>query len=151
MADDISDLVLELSDRAAIVDLAVGYARALDAKDWDALGELFTDDVRWEYPGRVAPVEGPEAIIAMMKSSLLPLDATQHLNSNHLVSVHGDEAEHSCYFQAQHVRLGTPGGDKFLGAGRYDDRLRRTPHGWRIAHRSLTSVWTEGNPAVLRR
>ena len=46
-------------------------------------------------------------------------------------------------------RLGAPGGDKFLGGGRYDDRLRRTPGGWRFTHRSITSVWSEGNPAVI--
>ena len=54
-----------------------------------------------------------------------------------------------CYYQAQHVRLGLPGGEKFLGGGRYDDRLRRTPDGWRFTHRRITSVWSEGNPAVI--
>jgi len=25
----------------------------------------------------------------------------------------------------------------------------RTSHGWRIAHRKLTMLWTTGNPAVI--
>jgi hypothetical protein len=40
-------------------------------------------------------------------------------------------------------------GDKFLGGGRYDDRLRRTADGWRFTHRKIISVWSEGNPAVI--
>jgi hypothetical protein len=76
-------------------------------------------------------------------------DAAHHLNGNHVAAVHGDEAEHTCYYQAQHVRLGLPDGEKFLGGGRYDDRLRRTPDGWRFTHRRITSVWSEGNPAVI--
>jgi hypothetical protein len=63
--------------------------------------------------------------------------------------VHGDEAEHTCYDQAQHVRLGLPDGEQFLGGGRYNDRLRRTPDGWRFTYRRITSVWSEGNPAVI--
>jgi hypothetical protein len=63
--------------------------------------------------------------------------------------VHGDEAGHTCYYQAQHVRLGLPAGEKFLSGGRYDDRLRRTADGWRFTHRRITSVWSEGNPAVI--
>jgi hypothetical protein len=61
----------------------------------------------------------------------------------------GDEAEHTCYYQAQHVRLGLPGGEKFLAGGRYDDRLRRTRDGWRFTYRGITSIWTEGNPAAI--
>ena len=33
-------------------------------------------------------------------------------------------------------------------AGRYEDRLVRTDAGWRIAHRTLTVMWTDGNVAV---
>jgi hypothetical protein len=80
---------------------------------------------------------------------LARFDATHHLNGNHVTTVHGDHAEHTCYYQAQHVRRGLPDGDKFLGAGRYVDRLRRTSDGWRFTHRRIISVWTEGNPAVL--
>jgi SnoaL-like domain len=76
-------------------------------------------------------------------------DATHHLTGNHVAAVHDDHAEHTCYYQAQHVRLGLPDGEKFLGAGRYDDRLRRTPDGWRFTHRRITSVWSDGNPAVI--
>ena len=71
--------------------------------------------------------------------------------SNHQVAIDGDAATCRCYFQAQHVRHGTEGGDNFIIAGRYEDRLVRTAGGWRIEHRVLTVDWTEGNPSVVRR
>jgi len=139
----------ELADRTAIVDAATAYATAVDTRNWQTLGALFTDDACWEYTGSGERLFGPEAIVARISSSLERFDATHHLNGNHAAAVHGDEAEHTCYYQAQHVRLGLPGGEKFLGGGRYDDRLRRTPDGWRFTHRKITNVWSDGNPAVI--
>lgn len=139
----------ELADRAAIVDAVIAYATALDTRDWARLGSLFTDDARWEYAGSGERLSGPGAIVARISASLERFDATHHLNGNHVAAVDGGEAEHTCYYQAQHVRRGLPGGEKFLSGGRYDDRLRRTPDGWQFTHRRITSVWSEGNPAVI--
>jgi ketosteroid isomerase-like protein len=142
-------MLQELADRAAIVDAAISYATALDTRDWERLGSLFTDDACWEYSGSGERLCGPDAIVARIGASLERFDATHHLNGNHVAVVHGDEAGHTCYYQAQHVRLGLPGGERFLAGGRYDDRLRRTPGGWRFTHRKIISVWSEGNPAVI--
>jgi len=142
-------MLLELADRAAIVDVAVAYATAVDGRDWERLGSLFTGDACWEYAGSGERLCGPDAIVARISASVRRFDATHHLNGNHVAAVRGDEAEHTCYYQAQHVRRGLPGGEKFLGGGRYDDRLRRTPDGWRFTHRRITNVWSEGNPAVI--
>jgi ketosteroid isomerase-like protein len=138
----------EYVDRAAIIDLAVAYATALDTRDWKMLGTLFTEDASWAYNGSGERLLGREAILARLSANIERYDATHHLNGNHVVAVHGDEAEHTCYFQAQHVRRGLPGGENLLAGGRYDDLLRRTPEGWRFARRDITKVWSEGNPAV---
>jgi 3-phenylpropionate/cinnamic acid dioxygenase small subunit len=142
-------MLQELIDRAAIVDAVIAYANSIDTRDWQALGARFTDDACWEYSGSGERLRGPDAILARISTSLQRFDATHHLTGNHLTTVHGDEAEHTCYYQAMHVRLGLPDGEKFLAGGRYDDRLRRTPHGWRFTSRKITSVWSEGNPAVV--
>ena len=65
-----------------------------------------------------------------------------------VVRLDGDRAESACDLQAQHVKAGTPGGDHFIIAGRYDDQLIRTPDGWRIRERRLALIWTSGNAAV---
>lgn len=140
------ELVRELADRAAILDVVTAYSLALDTKDWTTLGMLFTPDATWEYTAGGELLHGPDAVVARISATLRPLPTTQHLYGNHLVTVHGDEASHSCYVQAQHVG---DDGEQFLGAGRYADRLRRTPAGWRFTHRELTSMWHTGNPSVL--
>lgn len=139
----------DLTDRAGIVDTVLAYATAVDTRDWATLRTLFTEDACWEYPASGERQSGPAAIVARITASIERLDATQHLNGNHVATLRGDEADHTCYFHAQHVRRGLPDGEHFLAAGRYDDQLRRTPDGWRFTRRRITSVWTEGNLAVI--
>ena len=79
------------------------------------------------------------------------LDATQHVISNQQVRVDGDTATCRCYLVGQHIKHGTPGGDHFIMSGTYSDRLARRPEGWRIVHRTLEILWTEGNSAVVGR
>ena len=71
----------------------------------------------------------------------------EHDGAVHQVRVDGDTATNRCYLQAQHV----VGGANYIVGGRYEDRLVRTDDGWRIAHRALIVMWTEGDPSVLRR
>ena len=110
-------MVQELVDRAAIVDAVIAYATALDTRDWTRLGSLFTDDACWEYSGSGERLCGPDAIVARISASLERFDATHHLNGNHVTALQGDMADHTCYYQAQHVRLGLPDGESFLAWG----------------------------------
>jgi 3-phenylpropionate/cinnamic acid dioxygenase small subunit len=137
-----------LRDRAEIIDVCVRYARALDQRDWDLLQTCFEPDATFDYDG-MEPFRGTEALVAVCRGALDPLDASQHLLGNHVVDVDGDEARSGCYLQAQHVRSGTPGGHTYIVAGTYTDHLRRGPDGWRITHRRLAVSWTDGNSAVL--
>jgi hypothetical protein len=135
------------TDEQAIIDLAIAYTWALDTMQLDELRSIFASDATADLNG--VHCDGVDAIIARINRPLSQLDATQHLIGNHQVAVDGDTATHRCYLQGQHVKRGTPGGDNFLLGGIYDDRLARTPHGWRITHRTLTATWTDGNPEVV--
>jgi 3-phenylpropionate/cinnamic acid dioxygenase small subunit len=137
-----------LLDRQAVVDVCVRYATALDQRDWKLLRTCFTADAEGDYDG-IAPLHGYDAFEAVCRRALEPLAASQHLLGNFAVDVAGDEANSTCYFQAQHVKPGTPGGDNYIVAGSYTDRHVRTEDGWRIARRRLAVTWTDGNPAVL--
>jgi hypothetical protein len=75
-------------DRTEIVEVAVAYTTALDTRTW-ALEPLFTEDLVWKYPGKIEPLHGPAVVVAMMRTNLLPLDATQHLLGNRTVMVDG--------------------------------------------------------------
>jgi ketosteroid isomerase-like protein len=136
-----------LVDRQQIVDVTLAYTYALDAKDWDALDDVFTVDATAFL---TEELEGREAIKGRVRRALESLDLSQHMVANHDVRIDGDSAVCRCYLQAQHVREAAPGPPNFIVAGRYDDRFVRTSVGWRIARRELTIMWTEGNPSVTR-
>ena len=139
----------EVSDRLAIVDLAVSYANAVDSRDWNKLRDVFTADAEWNAVGFGEPAKGIDAIVARLRSTLEHLDLTQHIVSNHAVRFHDAGADHSCYVLGQHIKRGLQEGDQFMGAGRYDDQVRLLPDGWRISRRVLTALWTMGNPSIL--
>lgn len=142
------DAIAGLLDREAVVDVCVRYATALDRRDWTLLRACFVPDVVGDYAG-FGTLRGYEEIERVCRGALEPLDASQHLLGNFVVVVHDDEAEATCYLQAQHVRLATPGGDNYLVGGRYTDRHVRAADGWRITNRRLDVTWTDGNPAVV--
>ncbi len=141
--------VQTLLDEHEIRHLAFRYCRALDTKDWALLDEVFVRDATAQL-GLPTMLEGIEAIRTRVRSALEHLDESQHLVGNHEIVVDGDRGTHRCYLQAQHIRAAAPGGPHYIVAGRYEDRVVRTDAGWRIAHRTLTVMWTEGNVAVPR-
>ncbi|MCX4094306.1 nuclear transport factor 2 family protein [Nocardia sp. alder85J] len=134
----------ELADRLAVIDTVIAYATAVDARDWESFAALYTADAVWEYRAGGERWVGPAAIVARVRG-VEKFDATQHYVTNHVVDVHGDEAGHTCYYEARHLR----GDRQFVAGGRYRDRLRRTGSGWRIAERTLLGVWSEGDPSIL--
>lgn len=142
-----TDTLAVLADQQAIRDLVHRYGYALDSRDWAMLRSCFLPDAIGRYGGD--PLRGYDQIEQLCRSILEPLSASQHLIGNVVVTVHGAEATSSCYLHAQHVRPGTKGGEHFVFAGRYDDRIVRTSDGWRIAERTLTAMWTFGNSAVI--
>ncbi len=138
-----------MADRAAVVDLAVRYCWALDERNYDDLRHVFTPDATATLGG--VDCVGIDAIIDRVDRALTRLDASMHLVGTHQVAVDGDRATARCYLHAQHVKRGVEGGDNFVVAGIYEDELVRTAAGWRIVHRTLSTVWTDGNPRVTER
>ena len=134
-------------DRTAIIDQTIAYCWAIDERNWPALHDIF-------LPGATAELgngteNGINAIVARISGVLNPLDSSQHLVCNHQVAVNGDTATSRCYLQAQHVRRNAQNGRNYLVAGRYEDSWARTPQGWRVAHRRLVVMWTDGNSRVV--
>ena len=125
-----SDLEV-LQAKQEITELCYKYGHYLDAHEWDKLAEVFSEDAVADYMD-MPRCDGRKAIQDTCATALGVLDRSQHLIGNVLVTVDGDEAESVCYLQAQHVKNGTEGGDNFIIAGRYVDKVVRTPDGWRI-------------------
>jgi hypothetical protein len=137
-----------LRDRLDIIELHHRYAWALDQRDWSMLEGCFTPDGGVDYGDLGGEFRGATEIAAFCRQALEGLDASQHLIGNTMIELSGDRATATCYFQAQHVFSGARGGDTYIVAGTYTDVLARDDGGWRIAHRTLTPSWTQGNPDV---
>jgi hypothetical protein len=141
-----------MDDRQAIIDLTYTYAWSLDLREFDGLRSVFAPDATASLRGMECV--GVDGIIERISSSILKLDATQHLVSNHQVVIDGDTATCRCQLQSQHAVRGTGpnGGDgTFLIGGYYDDRLERRAEGWRIVHRTLVQTWMTGDYSIIRR
>jgi len=137
-----------LTDRAAVSDLLLEFARALDSKDWTIcrrclLDEIETDysDLRGEPPSRV----NADDFVAKRRVALERLK-TLHLSTNHQVTVDRDRA--TCVSAGVIHRLRPEDGERFDTYCTYTHSLVRTPAGWRIAKIKQTFHWNTGNPEV---
>lgn len=137
-----------LLDRVAIEQLTIDYCWALDTGRWDDLHAVFTADAVADLGA--GGQRGVEEIIERVSSALGPLDDSQHLVTNHQITIDddGETANGRCYVHAQHIRRGDEGDRLFVVAGRYEDRYTRTAEGWRIVERRIVVMWRDGDPAV---
>lgn len=133
-----------LADRLAIDDLLTRYCRAIDTKDWDLLDTVFVPDATIDYTSS-GGVRGQLPAVKAWLAEVLPrFPMSQHLVTNRDVRVDGDVATSRCYF---YNPMGAPAPDGglalFFVGGYYNDRLVRTPAGWRITERIEEQAWID--------
>lgn len=125
------------ADWLAICNLKARYCRFLDTKDWGGYLGLFTDDLILDTTGSGgARIEGRDAVVAYVRSSIEQAITTHHVHSPE-IEVDGDGAIGIWAMQDRNL---WPGGRKLLGFGHYHERYRRTDGQWRIAESRLTRI-----------
>jgi 3-phenylpropionate/cinnamic acid dioxygenase small subunit len=138
----------DLLDRAAISDVQLRYATGIDMRDWTLYRSCFTDDLEIDFtsvfggePRRVKADRWVETV----RRTISGLKATQHMITNHVITLADDEATCVAYVQARHhLPNDTGGGDQTM-FGYYTNRFARTPDGWKIRACKLTVTWNTGN------
>ena len=132
MGDDA--LIRELADRLAVEAVVVRYFELVDAKAWDRMDEVFTDDTtaRWT-PDSV--MEGRDAVVGAMRH----MSGSDEIVTYHHVAamapvVAGDDAEVTVRVRAMHRGAGPREGRFYESLAVQPTRLVRTRDGWRIAH-----------------
>lgn len=124
-ADDVADLA----------ELAHAYADALDRRDWAALDNVFTADVRADYNG-VHVLHGRNDLVAMIRTYLDACGPTQHLMGNHRVTLDrdgdGDRARLTVKMRVHHVGAGERADLTYECFGWYHAEAIRTAQGWRF-------------------
>lgn len=141
--DDLAARVRALEDRDAITALIIRYAEAVDHHDHESLAGCFTDDAEATFAGVAVPGRGGAAVVAFLNSlgGLRETGApmvTSHLFMNVVIDLDGDEADARSSASVYSVR----GAERvhIRGIG-YQDRMRRTPQGWRIAKMVHSVAW----------
>jgi ketosteroid isomerase-like protein len=122
-------------DEAAVAELMIRYAIAVDARDMVRYASCFTDDV--EVTGfSGGAITGLEPYVAWVGTALARYSHTHHLIGNQVVVIDGNTAHMRSYVQAMHVLAAEP--DVMIGLwGIYDDHVIRTADGWKIAKHHL--------------
>ena len=132
--------MLATEDRIELHELIARYAELIDSRQFDRLGEIFTEDTVFEFgdmSGGMAPelqgakIEGLDAVIDYMTKSGHP---AAHLMTNVFVDEVGPVVQVSSRgvfpLPPEEGQVGTP-----VVFGSYYDKVVRTEHGWRSQHR----------------
>jgi len=142
----------QLQDRLDVMDVCTRMAWYTDRRQWDSLVAVFTDEVAVDYtslaggaPGSV----GRDELVGSWRELLDGMTATQHLVTNHLVTVDGDAAECTAQFHATHIADVPHGENRWILGGHYRYVLTRAGHGWQICSLTMTVDWSSGNQAIL--
>ena len=130
-----------IQDRLEINDVLYRYASTIDAFDLDGLRKTLADDL-WAQYGNADPVVGGDAVAAWIKEAIASVVWQHHLVTVYHVELAGDEASALVYHTSHQVFENEPDTAKLL-VGRYHNRLRRGPDGWKISKLVLELLWGE--------
>ncbi len=125
-------------DQLEIIDVFNRYAIGVDRRDEETYRSCFTDELLVDVTGEGVEYTA-EAWIKQAFTALSAFEKTQHMISNHSVSIDGDTAVAGAYLQAIHFNKD----NKFSVWGRYSHKLTRTAEGWKINSLTLIVDWNE--------
>ena len=133
-----------LVDRMEITDTSLKYATGVDMRDKELYRSCFTDEIEIDFTSM--EIEGPKKISAdewvdQAFTLVGAYESTQHIITNHVININGDEATYEAYLQAQHYNADSI----FTVGGYYSNKVVKTPEGWKICKLKLTSTWTQNN------
>ncbi|MBN8830585.1 MAG: nuclear transport factor 2 family protein [Sphingomonadales bacterium] len=136
LVDDMQKRLKLAEDREAIWRLVMAMQSAIDGRDIRAYAEGFTEDGVWA--GVVGRGVGPKGVEEILGKYMKPWEShstrTWHTTLDFVVDVDGDTATSTSKFQ--HITHDEKGELRVWHLGAYDDRLVRTPAGWKFTRRN---------------
>ena len=121
---------MEAADRLELHELPGRYGDAIDDRDWEGLGRIFTDDATFD----LTDLGGPKLVGLAEIRRYMDEDAAHpltHLMTNIYVDEHPGGTK--LYFR---IVARAKGG--VFGTASYYDDVVKTPAGWRVRHRVVT-------------
>ena len=137
--DELARRIDRLESREEIRALLVRYGLAVDDRDYDALGSLFTTDAVLRQASGAVKGEGP-GVLQYFVDHLPELGPTNHFVHGEVVEfddVDPDLATGVVTAHAEVLRQGVP----MVTAMRYLDTFRRVEGVWRFAERVQTYMY----------
>jgi SnoaL-like domain len=123
--------------RYAIEKELIKFARGMDSRDWAGLKAILTEDATADYGQGL--LQGPDAVVGVIRSYLEICGPTQHLLGNLLVEWNGERdgasAISHCYVSDMHLGAGANAHLTFCTLGDYQDRWKLIDGRWRLAGR----------------
>lgn len=121
---------MDVVDRIELHELPGRYGDAIDDRDWDRLGQIFTDDAVFDLTDLGAPrLEGLAEIKRFMDED------AQHPRTHLMTNIYADETTDGARLCFRIVAL-LP--ERAVGTASYVDEVVKTPAGWRVRHRVVT-------------
>ncbi|MFI5045943.1 MAG: nuclear transport factor 2 family protein [Acidimicrobiia bacterium] len=148
-------ILRQLHDENEIRKLVVSFALGMDTRDLAMVRAPWADEIALDLPpfaGPAVPLSGTRRaddyagdVVALLSE----FEATQHVSTNHLVTVVDDAATCTCYTVAQHWLHVESAEPWMLAGARYDlVAARLGDAGWRFTGFALTPLWSLGNRAI---
>lgn len=131
-------------DKQDIQETILKYSWGIDSRNWDLFRSIFADELDMDfssYSGAPGARMTAEQWVAGCQALHPGFDATQHVLSNFMIDVDGDEATAIVYMKAEHFL----DDDYHTLGGHYTHRLNRRGAGWLIHATTLTVTWRRGN------
>ncbi|HVV09491.1 nuclear transport factor 2 family protein [Amycolatopsis sp.] len=128
-----------LADRIEIADLFTRFATFLDERRFEDAPTIYTDDVTVHSP-RAGDIRGIDKVVGFARQSYVEGVHTQHITTDLLVDVDGDQATASANSLVYYHRDGEP---PHVASGlRLAATVARTPAGWRLSEVAISLAWT---------
>ena len=123
------------------------YCRFLDTKDWQAFGDLMTDDFELDLSGTSAQgtFKGRQAALQTIRASIETAKTVHQVHNPEItLNEQGDEARVIWAMQDRVVWPET--GQSLTGYGHYNECWRKENDEWKLAAQKLTRLHMELTP-----
>lgn len=142
MAQEVSGLeqrIRRLEDRAQLRELIALYCIAIDDRDIETVGSLFTNDGRFRSQDGVMDAQGREAVLNQFRGRFAALKATNHIAHDQILTF-GADPDAASGIVTSHAEVWR-NGRALIAALRYRNTYRRETGRWRFADRLLSFLY----------
>jgi hypothetical protein len=130
-------LDITAEDRLAIHDVIALHGHVADDRDWNRLGDLFTDDAVLDLEDfGYGTLQGLQAILDLSRGSQDDKGQPLGHHATNIIVIGQDEAGEGVRARSKALAVMADGTS---GTAVYEDTLRREEHGWRISHRKVVA------------